>query len=61
MEVKYDPLKEVLVTVGGSEGIDLAIRAMIDPGDEVLVPEPSYVSYVPCAVMAYGVPVIIEA
>ena len=60
MEVKYDPLKEVLVTVGGSEGIDLAIRAMIDPGDEVLVPEPSYVSYVPCIKLAYGVPVIIE-
>lgn len=60
MQVKYDPLKEVLVTVGGSEGIDLAIRAMIDPGDEVLVPEPSYVSYVPCIKLAYGVPVIIE-
>lgn len=58
--VNYDPLKEVLVTVGGSEGIDLAIRAMIDPGDEVLVPEPSYVSYVPCVKLAYGVPVVIE-
>lgn len=58
--VNYDPLKEVLVTVGGSEGIDLAIRAMIDPGDEVLVPEPSYVSYLPCVKLAYGVPVIIE-
>lgn len=60
LDVKYDPFKEILVTVGGSEGIDLAIRAMIDPGDEVLVPEPSYVSYVPCIKLAYGNPVIIE-
>lgn len=52
--------KEVLITVGGSEAIDLALRAMIDPGDEVLIPEPSYVSYVPCTVLAEGVPVIIN-
>ncbi|XME02055.1 aminotransferase class I/II-fold pyridoxal phosphate-dependent enzyme [Lachnospiraceae bacterium C1.1] len=57
---KYDPLKEVLVTVGGSEGIDLAMRAMLNPGEEVIIPEPSYVSYVPCAIMAGGTPVVID-
>lgn len=56
----YDPLTEILITVGGSEGIDNAFRAMIDPGDEVLIPQPSYVSYEPCCVLAGGVPVIIE-
>lgn len=56
----YDPLKEVLVTVGGSEAIDLGLRAMLDPGDEVLIPQPSYVSYVPCTILAGGVPVPIE-
>ena len=50
----------MLITVGGSEAIDIAMRAMLDPGDEVLIPQPSYVSYVPCAVLANGVPVIIE-
>jgi len=55
--VQYDPVKETLITVGGSEGIDLCMRAMLDPGDEVLIPEPSYVSYVPCVRMAGGVPV----
>ena len=55
--VTYDPVKETLITVGGSEGIDLCMRAMLDPGDEVLIPEPSYVSYIPCARMAGGVPV----
>ncbi|MFR5602259.1 MAG: aminotransferase class I/II-fold pyridoxal phosphate-dependent enzyme [Lachnospiraceae bacterium] len=59
-DVTYDPDKEVMVTVGGSEAIDIAMRAMLNPGDEVLVPQPSYVSYVPCAVLADGVPVIIE-
>ncbi|MDO4463520.1 MAG: aminotransferase class I/II-fold pyridoxal phosphate-dependent enzyme [Bacillota bacterium] len=58
--VSYDPMKEVLVTVGGSEAIDLALRAMVNPGDEVLVPQPSYVSYEPCAILADAVPVIIE-
>ncbi|MDE5781236.1 MAG: aminotransferase class I/II-fold pyridoxal phosphate-dependent enzyme [Lachnospiraceae bacterium] len=58
--VKYDSNKEIIVTVGGSEAIDLAIRAMIDPGDEVLVPQPSYVSYVPCIKLAYGKPVSIQ-
>ena len=58
--VSYDPMKEVLVTVGGSEAIDLALRAMINPGEEVLIPQPSYVSYEPCAILADAVPVIIE-
>lgn len=48
---------EVIVTVGGSEGIDIGFRTMIDPGDEVIIPEPSFVSYVPCVAMAGGVPV----
>ena len=55
--LSYDPKKEILVTVGGSEGIDLALRAMLNSGDEVIVPEPSYVSYVPCVTLAGGVPV----
>ena len=58
--VCYDPDHEIMVTVGGSEAIDAAMRAMIDPGDEVLIPQPSYVSYTPCCVLADGVPVIIE-
>ncbi len=58
-QVSYDPLKEVIVTVGGSEAIDIAIRAMCDPGDEVLIPQPSYVSYEPCAILAGAKPVII--
>ena len=58
--IKYDYEKDVLVTVGGSEAIDIAMRAMLDPGDEVLIPQPSYVSYVPCATLANGTPVIIE-
>lgn len=51
---------EVILTVGGSEAIDIALRAMLDPGDEVLIPQPSYVSYEPCTILADGVPVIIE-
>ena len=58
--VCYDPDHEIMVTVGGSEAIDAAMRAMIDPGDEVLIPQPSYVSYTPCCVLADGVPVPIE-
>lgn len=53
----YDYKKEALITVGGSEGIDVALRAMIDPGDEVIIPEPCYVSYVPCVELIGGVPV----
>ena len=55
----YDSKKEVIVTVGGSEAIDIGFRAMLDPGDEVLIPQPSYVSYVPCVTLAGGVPVTI--
>ena len=58
--VKYDPQDEVLVTVGGSEAIDLCVRTLVEPGDEVLIPEPSFVCYVPITEMAGGVPVIIE-
>lgn len=60
LNLDYDYNSEVIVTVGGSEAIDLAVRAMINPGEEVLVPQPSYVSYVPCVTLAYGKPVIIE-
>ncbi len=59
-ELEYDFNKETLVTVGGSEAIDIAMRAMLDPGDEVIIPQPSYVSYVPCAVLANGKPVIVN-
>nr|MCR5626288.1 aminotransferase class I/II-fold pyridoxal phosphate-dependent enzyme [Lachnospiraceae bacterium] len=59
-DIEYDPLHEILITVGGSEGIDLAMRAMLEAGDEVIIPEPSYVSYVPCVIMAGGVPKIIN-
>lgn len=55
--LSYSAKNEVLVTVGGSEAIDLALRAMLDPGDEVIIPEPSYVSYVPCVALADGIPV----
>ena len=58
--VSYDPNTEMLITVGGSEGIDVGLRAMLNPGDEVLIPQPSYVSYEPCTVIAGGKPVIIE-
>ena len=54
------PTREILVTVGGSEAIDIGFRAMVDPGDEVLIPQPSFVSYEPCAVMAGAKPVIIN-
>ncbi len=58
--VAYHPESEVLVTVGGSEAIDLAIRCLVNPGDEVLIPQPSFVCYVPLTQMAEGIPVIIE-
>ena len=54
IQVSYNPVSEVVVTVGGSEGIDIAMRAMLNPGDEVLIPQPSYVSYLPCAMLADG-------
>lgn len=59
-EVEYDPATDVVVTVGGSEAIDAALRTLVNPGDEVLIPEPSFVCYVPLAQMAGGVPVILE-
>ena len=58
--ISYHAKEEVMVTVGGSEAIDLAMRVILTPGDEVLIPEPCYVSYLPCAKMAYGVPVPIQ-
>ena len=58
--LNYDAEKEIIVTVGGSEGIDLAFRAMLNPGDEVIIPEPCYVSYVPCVRLADGVPVTVN-
>lgn len=58
--IEYDAGAEVIVTVGGSEAIDIGLRAMLNPGDEVLIPQPSYVSYEPCVVLADGVPVIIN-
>lgn len=60
VNVEYDYAHEVLVTVGGSEAIDIALRAMVNPGDEVLIPQPSYVSYEPCTVLAGAKPVIID-
>lgn len=59
-QTDYDYEHEVLVTVGGSEAIDVAMRAMLDPGDEVIIPQPSFVCYPPCAILANGVPVILE-
>lgn len=56
----YNPQGEIYVTVGGSEAIDGALRAMLDDGDEVIIPQPSYVSYEPCVILANGVPVITE-
>ena len=58
--VSYNAAKETLITVGGSEAIDMALRAMVNPGDEVLIPQPSYVSYEPCAILAGATPVIIN-
>ena len=59
-QISYNADKEILITVGGSEAIDLAIRALVNPGEEVLIPMPSFVSYLPCVQLAYGVPVVIE-
>ena len=58
--LSYDPAHEIMVTVGGSEAIDVALRAMLDPGDEVIIPQPSYVSYLPCTVLAGGTPVTLN-
>ena len=58
--ISYDPQKEILVTIGASEAIDVALRALITPGDEVLVPDPSYVSYAPGVIFAGGTPVPVQ-
>lgn len=58
--ITYDYRNEVIITVGGSEAIDIGLRAMVNPGDEVLIPQPSYVSYEPCAILAGAKPVIIN-
>ena len=58
--LEYDPMKEILITVGGSEAIDIGMRVMLNPGDEALIPQPSFVSYEPCVTLAGGVPVIIN-
>ena len=55
--IDYLPSSEILITVGVSEGLDLAMRAILNPGDEVIIPEPTYVSYNPCVTLAGGVPV----
>ncbi len=59
-DLHYNPKEEIMVTVGGSEAIDIAMRAMVDPGDEVLIPQPCFVSYLPCAQLVHAKPVIIE-
>ena len=59
-ELDYDPMGQILVTVGGSEGLDLALRCILEAGDEVIVPTPSFVCYGPLASMAHGVPVLVE-
>ena len=59
-QVEYDPEKEIMVTVGGSEAIDIGLRAVLNPGEEVIIPQPSYVSYEPCTILAGGPPVIIN-
>ena len=58
--LRYDPVTELLVTVGGSEAIDLAVRGVIDPGDEVIIPTPSFVCYAPLVTLAGGIPVEVE-
>ena len=59
-DLQYDPDHEMMITVGGSEAIDVGLRAMLDPGDEVIIPQPSYVSYEPCTILAGGRPVIVD-
>ena len=59
-QMTYDPETEIMVTVGGSEAIDIGLRAVLNPGDEVIIPQPSYVSYEPCTILADGVPVILN-
>ena len=58
--ISYNPKDEIIVTVGGSEAIDIGLRAILNEGDEVIIPQPSYVSYEPCTILAGGVPVIVD-
>ena len=58
--ISYNPATEIIVTVGGSEAIDIGLRAMVNAGDEVIIPQPSYVSYEPCAILAGAKPLIID-
>ena len=58
--IEYNPNNEILVTVGGSEAIDIGLRAMLNPGDEVIIPQPAYVSYYPCTLLAGAKPIIIN-
>ena len=58
-DLSYDPTNQVLVTVGVSQALDLVMRAILDPGDEVIIPEPTYVSYIPCVSLAEGIPVTV--
>lgn len=58
--VVYDPKNQIIVTVGGSEGIDIALRSLVGPGDEVIIPEPSFVAYKPCAIFAGATPVVVK-
>ncbi|MBR1776437.1 aminotransferase class I/II-fold pyridoxal phosphate-dependent enzyme [bacterium] len=58
--IDYDPMSEILVTVGGSEAIDIGLRALVNSGDEVIIPQPSYVSYLPCAILAGANPIVIN-
>jgi aminotransferase len=57
--IEYEPKSEILITVGVSEGFDLAVRAVVNPGDEVIIPEPCYVAYKPCTIFAGGIPKVI--
>jgi len=58
--VKYDPKNQIIVTVGGSEAIDIALRSLVGPGDEVIIPEPSFVAYKPCTILTGATPVVIN-
>ncbi|OLR59649.1 aromatic amino acid aminotransferase [Anaerostipes sp. 494a] len=59
-QMEYHPCHEILVTVGGSEGIDITMRTILNPGDEVIVAQPCFVSYIPCILMAGGIPVVVN-
>lgn len=60
IQVEYNPNNEIIVTVGGSEAIDISLRALLGPGDEVIIPEPSFVAYKPCTIFTGATPVIVN-